>query len=205
MVAPFLEDTRPSPPRTHQQRGRRNDVSELIADLPYRIIDTTGNEFYVSVAGEPRVDGLWEGWLEYVPVDESEPLLTPTETTQSTRAALVHWAEALTDTYVQGAFGRAVRSTPDVDVRGIVASRIPPVAPSTPVTDLPDPFLLFQHAPATMRTRLGALPRPMLLDIIAEFGLNPAQNSLSWLRDHQLVTFIVTAVEAQIRSGRHDS
>ena len=45
-------------------------MSELIADLPYRITDTNGEEFYVSVAGEPRVDGRWDGWLEYVPLDD---------------------------------------------------------------------------------------------------------------------------------------
>jgi hypothetical protein len=177
-------------------------MSELIADLPYRITDTSGEEFYVSVAGEPRLDGRWEGWLEYVPLDESEPLLTPVETTQSTRAALVHWAEALTDTYVQGAFERAVEATPDIMAGRVVARPIPHVVPTVPVTDLPDPFQLFEGDRATMRARLSALPRPMLLEMIATFGLNPAGKSLSWLRDHQLVTFIVTAVEAQILSGR---
>jgi hypothetical protein len=177
-------------------------MSELIADLPYRITDTDGEEFYVSVAGELRSDGRWDGWLEYVPLDESEPLLTPTETTQSTRAALAHWADVLSDTYVQGAFDRAARATPDPMMRRIVARQIPRVVPTDPVTDLPDPFQLLETGRATMRSTLSALPRPMLLAMIAEFGLNPAGKSLSWLRDHQLVTFIITAVEAQIRLGK---
>jgi hypothetical protein len=177
-------------------------MSELIADLPYRITDTTGEEFYVSVAGEPRPDGHWDGWLEFVALDDSDPLLTPTETTQSTRGALVRWAEALTETYLQGALDRAVGATSDVTLRGVVARQIPTVISSSPVTDLPDPFQLFERGRATMRARLGALPRPMLLDMIAEFGLNPPGKSLSWLTNHQLVTFIVTAVDAQIRTGR---
>jgi hypothetical protein len=177
-------------------------MSELIADLPYRVTDTNGEEFYVSVAGEPHVNGTWDGWLEFVPLDETEPFLTPTETTQSSRAALVHWAEALTDTYVEGAFVRAVRATPDAALRSVAARQVPRVVAPAPITDLPDPFVLYESGSAAMRARLGALPRSTLLAIIAEFRLNPAGKSLSWLTDRQLVTFIVTAVDAQIRSGR---
>ena len=71
-------------------------MSEIILDLPYRVIGTSGEEHYVSVAGDQRPDGQWEAWLEYVPIDESIPLLTPTETTQTSRSGLVRWAEGLT-------------------------------------------------------------------------------------------------------------
>lgn len=43
---------------------------ELITDLPYRVIDATGAEYYASVAAEQRPDGIWEVWLEYVPTDD---------------------------------------------------------------------------------------------------------------------------------------
>jgi hypothetical protein len=36
-------------------------MAELVADLPSRVIDSEGREFYVSVVGNPRVDGEWEG------------------------------------------------------------------------------------------------------------------------------------------------
>ena len=70
-------------------------MSELIADLPYRVIDADGEECYVSVAGEGRPDGRWQAWLEFVPIDESEPLLTDTETTQQTRADVERWTDTL--------------------------------------------------------------------------------------------------------------
>jgi hypothetical protein len=53
-----------------------------------------------------------------------------------------------------------------------------------------------------MATRLGALPRATLLNIIAASDLNPAGESLASLNDRQLVTFIVTAADAQLRIGR---
>jgi len=68
--------------------------------------------------------------------------------------------------------------------------------------DLPDPFQLFRGGRDKMRLRLAALPRRMLLEIIAAFALNPAGMNLSWLNDSQLVTFIVTAVDAQLLAGR---
>ena len=98
---------------------------ELVTDLPYRIVDAAGSEYYASVAAEQRPDGVWEAWLEYVPTDETDPLVTPTETTQSSRADVVRWANSLTDTYVEGAFERAVEArlhtSPRVAARRVIA------------------------------------------------------------------------------------
>jgi hypothetical protein len=176
-------------------------MAEIVVSLPYTVVAPAGREYYVSVAGESRTDGEWEGWLEFVPLDESDALLTPTETTQSNRAALEHWAEALSETYVQGAFRRAVAATTDRVPPRVAARRSAPAAAINASVDLPDPFELFQQHPETMRSRLGAWPRATLLHIITGFDLNPAGKDLSWLSDQQLVTFIVTAVEAQLSAG----
>lgn len=173
-------------------------MSEVIADLPYRLADAQGREFLVSVAGEQRLNGTWEGWLEFVPLDDTEPLLTPTETTQSNRAALQHWAAALEETYVQGAFRRAVAASGS----RLVARELPFEAVPLNDVDVPDPFRLFDNGPEVMRSRLNALSRPVLQNIIDTFGLNPAAKNLAWLSERQLVTFIVTAVEAQTAMGR---
>ena len=178
---------------------------ELVADLPYRIVDAAGSEYYASVAGEQRPDGVWEAWLEYVPTDESDALVTPTETTQSSRADVVRWADALTDTYVEGAFERAAQATlgtaARVTARRAVADSAVDAAVANVQGPLPDPFDLYSGGITTMRARLAGLPRSMLLDIIETFGLNPAGKSLTWLSDGQLITFIVTAVEVQSASG----
>jgi hypothetical protein len=65
-------------------------MSELVADLDYRVVGANGRECFVNVAAEPTGDGRWEAWLEFVLRDDSEPLLTNTETYQSTRADVVH-------------------------------------------------------------------------------------------------------------------
>ena len=183
-------------------RGTHTHMADLIADLPFRVIDSRGHEFYANAVGERRSDGEWEGWLEYVPLDDTDVLVTQTETTQSNRAALQRWAEALTDTYVEGAFSRAVAATSDALLTRLVARRAEMAAAVRAKVDLPDPFQLFALGAERMRARLNALPRSTLLEIITAFELNPAGKSLVWLDDRQLVTFIVTATEVQLRQGR---
>jgi hypothetical protein len=177
-------------------------VAEIIEHLPFVVVDN-GRDYYVSAVGDRRPDGEWEGWLEYVPLDDSDVLVTPTETTQSNLPALEHWAEALTDTYVEGAFKRAVRVTAAPVESRIVATRVEQAAAVAATVDLPDPFELFIQDRVAMRQRLGAWPRATLLNIITASNLNPAGLSLAWLTDRQLVTFIVTAVEAQLAARRH--
>lgn len=180
-------------------------MAEIIEHLPYTVTDAQGRQYYVSVAGNRRADGEWQGWLEYVPLDDSDPLITSTETTQSNRGALQHWAEGLTETYVQGAFARTVAATAAGTAPRVVAERVDHAAVVAATVDLPDPFRLFDEGRETMRSRLNAWPRATLLNIIAASNLNPAGLSLAWLSDRQLVTFIVTAVEAQLAAGRRSA
>ena len=179
-------------------------MTELIADLPYRVIGSSGLDYYPSVVAERRPDGQWEAWLEYVSDDELDALLTDTETTQASREDVVRWAAALTATYVQGAFARAVTASVGIPSR-LMASRVP-VENTEPLPvgdgDVPDPFALFAGGSIHLRAALQPLSRSTLLATIDVHGLNPARKSLAWLTQPQLVTFIVTAVEVQVRRGK---
>lgn len=64
------------------------------------------------VVGRDRIDGTWEGWIEFHPVAlrQAAILATERETTQPTREALVYWATGLEPIYLEGAFDRAVRA-----------------------------------------------------------------------------------------------
>ena len=140
-----------------------------------------------------------------MPLDDSAPLLTPTETTQGSRADVVRWADTLTEAYVQGAFKRAVIASADSPPRLVTRPTLAEAAAAEAIDavrgELPDPFDLYASGETAMRRRLSALSRSTLLELIATYGLNPAGKSLSWLNHRQLVTFIVTAVEVQESSG----
>ena len=83
-------------------------MPRLIRQHSERVQDALGNLYEVFIYGELRLDGTWEGWLEFVPLD---PLLssrrTDRETTQPDLAALEYWATGLEPLYIAGAFERA--------------------------------------------------------------------------------------------------
>jgi hypothetical protein len=79
----------------------------LIREHPTSIIHD-GTTYVVWVCGEERVDGTWEGWLEFHPADANQPILvTERETSQPNRAALEYWAGGLEPVYLEGALARA--------------------------------------------------------------------------------------------------
>lgn len=85
-----------------------SSIPRLIRQHSDRVQDTLGNLYEVFIYGALRLDGTWEGWLEFVPLD---PLLssrrTDRETTQPDLSALEYWATGLEPIYLAGAFERA--------------------------------------------------------------------------------------------------
>jgi hypothetical protein len=73
-----------------------------------RLEDTV---YLAEVWGERRDDGLWEGWIEFVPSNGGPFLSTGRETSQSTLEALTYWATGLEPVYLHGALARAADST----------------------------------------------------------------------------------------------
>src|SRR5262245_17638109 len=174
-------------------------MSEVIANLDVKVIDQRGREYYVNVAAEPGADALWEVWLEFLPLDDSEPLVTNSETTQSTRSAALHWASTLTGPYVQGAFERATldQALQSARTATLLCEDVPLASPA-----VIDPFELLRLGKDVLRLQLQPLSRAELLTVVANYELNPAGLNLAWLSTSQLVTFIVTATEAQVLQGR---
>ena len=83
-------------------------MPELVRKHSERVQDTLGNLYEVFVYGEPRLDGTWEGWLEFVPLDSVlSSRRTERETTQPDLPALEYWATGLEPLYLAGAFERA--------------------------------------------------------------------------------------------------
>jgi hypothetical protein len=85
-----------------------SSTSQLIRQHAETVQDTLGNIYDVFIYGEPRLDGTWEGWLEFIPVNPALPSrCTERETTQPDLSALEYWATGLEPMYLAGAFERA--------------------------------------------------------------------------------------------------
>jgi hypothetical protein len=78
----------------------------LIREHATKVIDSD-TAYVVWICGEKRVDGTWEGWLEFHPTNAAQILRTDQETSQPNRAAIEYWADGLEPIYLEGALARA--------------------------------------------------------------------------------------------------
>jgi len=79
-------------------------MAELVREFLHRIVDEHGAVFAIFDFGSRRANGQWEGWLQFQTADTV--YLSTSETVQSNRRALEHWANHLSPVYLEGAFRR---------------------------------------------------------------------------------------------------
>jgi hypothetical protein len=99
---------RPEPlPQRDSPTAHNSTTPQLIEERAERVRDTEGHTYVVRLYGEPRPDGTWVGWAQFVAVDGTAILRTSPETTQSSRDQIAYWASGLEPLYFEGAFRRA--------------------------------------------------------------------------------------------------
>jgi len=85
-------------------------MAEILVKFDEAIQSEDGRRYFAQAAGRGREDGLWEGWLEFLPEsDDMEALVSERETTQPNRVDLEYWAQGLSQVYLEGALERAAR------------------------------------------------------------------------------------------------
>jgi hypothetical protein len=186
-------------------------MAEVLRSFDDPVTDEFGI-YHARVVARRAEDRMWEGWLEFEPLDgQAETLVGPVESRQPEREHLVYWASGLSAVFLEGALHRAqhplvvhtrVVEQPASDHPAPRMAVTAPVRESKPDTVL-DPFEIGERNLDILAQELRALNRPRLLNIIAAYDLNPSQQDISWMTDAQLARFIVVAVEAQlIQRGR---
>jgi hypothetical protein len=85
-------------------------MNRVLLTFQTRLVTTEGKEYIVQACGKPQRH-MWEGWVEFVPVDGSQTLVSPCETTQPNLTDLEYWATGLLPIYLEGAFERALDHT----------------------------------------------------------------------------------------------
>lgn len=86
----------------------------------YELIAAKGVWYRPRAYGDPRSDGMWDGWLIFFPVERASAIAPPgPETTQSSMAALATWAGGVSSVYLEGAVERALglREQPPIIAR----------------------------------------------------------------------------------------
>ncbi len=84
-------------------------MSEILVKFDEPVMDSRGDMYFAEAVGRQREeDSLWEGWLEFEPLDPLRASISSMrETTQSNRRDLEYWAQGLSMVYLQGALARA--------------------------------------------------------------------------------------------------
>ena len=91
-------------------------MTEILVKFDEPIIGLNGGQYFAQALGRERDDGLWEGWLEFIPVDVSGASVpSGRETTQPNRTDVKYWAQGLTRVYLQGALTRAQSPTQAIE------------------------------------------------------------------------------------------
>ena len=160
-------------------------MSELLVKFDEPISSPDGRKFFAHAAGKETDAGLWEGWLEFVPVDDtSEAFCSARETTQPNRKNLDYWAQGLTVVYLQGALARATTPKspprPETEWQGeaprFSAPRHAPRPPSSNAfkpRPILDPYAVYAQGEHILRSELGALSPEQVETIAMAYGFTP--------------------------------
>jgi hypothetical protein len=176
-------------------------MAEVLTSFETTVRDAHG-DYHARAVGRHADDGMWEAWIEFVPVDgKGEALISGVESRQPEREHLAYWATGLTLVYLEGALRRA-RVPVTVRVRTVETpiSHAPAardVRVALPSNARPhailDPFAIAARNPDLLRQELGALDRPRLLNIIAAYDLNVRNADTTRMSDAELRESIVVA------------
>ena len=181
-------------------------MAEVLIEYDSIVADEKGRRWSAHVCGRRGDQKMWEGWIEFVPVDpKARPVRGPRETTQPNRDDLLYWATGLTPVYLKGALERALlpplkrsharASKPHFasPAPSVVAS--PTSAPSPP-HPLLDPFDVYDQGEDVLIHQLEALDTPRLRDIVLAYELMRAGEAKTATR-LQLATAIVDAARSR--------
>jgi hypothetical protein len=145
-----------------------------------------GRAYHVRACGSELDETVWQGWIEFEPVDaagDAPVLRSPRETTQPNRTDTVYWATGLSAVYLEGALDRALHPLPSSTAR-------------TPETaSVLNPFSVYRKGETLLRDQLHALAPWHLVNIIVAHDLSriPVED-LRAMSAPELIELIVNAV-----------
>ena len=180
-------------------------MAEVLVEFPESVLSADKTPYRAQACGAPTKQGIWEGWVEFIPIAGGAPVRSPRETTQPNRIDAEYWASGLSPTYLEGALVRALRR-PIAKTVTSPRPRFDTPAPEfvnaevreTRVHAVLDPFSVFAKGEALLRRELGALSAWHLVNIILSYGLDDRPESvLNELSQAELIDLIVSEVREQ--------
>ena len=174
-------------------------MAEVLVEFTDPVVSETGAPYTARACGRPAPDGMWEGWIEFLPIGSGEPVRSGRETTQPNRTDAMYWATGLTAVYLEGALHRALNPlvrTPPRTIAAPVFHGPAPEIPSPPHAEsILNPHSVYRKGEALLRGQLNAMSAWHLVNIIRAHELSDLDSSvLNLMTPAALVELIVTAV-----------
>jgi hypothetical protein len=155
-------------------------MAEVLIEYDTIVSDADGGRWAAHSCGRGGEDKMWEGWIEFAPLDPGRrPVRSHRETTQPSREDLLYWASGLTPVYLKGALDRALE--PPLErprprrVKPYFAGPAPSIVPTPPPSGphpILDPFDVYSQGGDDILIRqLDALDTPRLRDIVLAYEL----------------------------------
>jgi hypothetical protein len=175
-------------------------VAEVLVEFAEAVTSDDGKNYTARACGSQMADGKWQGWLEFVPLGDGEPVRSGRETTQPNRVDTEYWATGLTYVYLEGSLRRALKRP----VRPLAKPITPPHfdGPAEPFVvrgeateSVLDPFSVYRKGEALLRRQLAALAGWHLVNIIRRYELSDEDPALLSAREPaDLVEIIIDGV-----------
>jgi hypothetical protein len=157
-------------------------VAEVLVEFTEAVTSEDGKNYTARACGSEMPDGMWQGWVEFVPLGAGDAIRSARETTQPNRQDTVYWATGLTPIYLEGALRRTLKKS----ARPLAREIAPPhfAGPSAPFVvqetaeSVLDPFSVYRKGEALLRRQLSALAGWHLVNIIRRYRLSDEDPAL---------------------------
>ena len=186
-------------------------MAEVLVEYDTVVAGADGSRWAARACGrrgEGNIANMWEGWVEFVPVDPGRrPVRSGRESTQPSRGALLYWATGLSPLYLRGALTRALqpplerqdRRRPSTHFEGPAPAVVHVASPPLFPHPILDPFDVYAQGEEILIRQLDALDTPRLRDIVLAYELMNAKDAEKATR-LDLATAIITG--ARVAASR---
>jgi hypothetical protein len=181
-------------------------VAEVFVEFTEPVVAKDGRQYLARACGGEGDKGMWQGWIEFLPIATGEPIRSSRETTQPNRQDTEYWATGLTPVYLQGALERSLhpltRKPSPVPPRPAFSGPASAMGAPPPANEaVLNPFSVYRKGEALLRKQLGALSGWRLVNIVTAFDLSrQGKATLAQTPAPMLVELIVSAVAAREES-----
>ena len=96
------------PVKLLQAKSTEVDVAEVFVQFTEPVVAKDGRTYVARACGGETEKGMWQGWIEFLPISGGEAVRSSRETTQPNRQDTEYWATGLTPVYLEGSLNRSL-------------------------------------------------------------------------------------------------